>query len=165
MMSELDKIKLKTLYKGCEIAEVWQAGQNQPLIEHPDKGWISPNQYRAMYKDKPCPYCGKKMVHGKDLYSTLLKQEAIKRGYEYINEQGNTINHAGNTFFHPNYITLDHTINKVRCPERMFDYHNLQAICWRCNQKKSDNNAFEIQHINEYLKSLSDEALSRYPTL
>lgn len=165
-MDKIDRKKLKTLYRSSEITEVWEAGQNQALIEHPEIGWISPNHYRSMYKGKPCPYCGKKMLQGKDLYSTSSKKEAIARGYEYRDENGNPIiNEANKTFFHPNYLTLDHKINKARCPEKMFDHDNLEAICWQCNRKKSDNNAFEIQYIEEYLECLSREAIERYPLL
>lgn len=53
-----------------------------------------------------------------------------RRGYEYINRWGNkVINQAGDIFFHPNYVTLDHKHNKARCPEKMFDYSHLEAVC------------------------------------
>ncbi len=106
------------------------------------------------------------MAHGKELYSTSSRQEAIKRGYEYVNKKGQkTINAIGNIYFHPNYVTLDHKVNKARCPERMFDYSNLQIMCWQCNTNKSDNNAFEIDYSYEYLNSLANEALTRYQLL
>ncbi len=47
----------------------------------------------------------------------------------------------------------------------MFDYDNLEIICWRCNREKGDNNSFELQYNQDYLSSLADEALARYPTL
>lgn len=161
-----DPNELKTLYKASDIAAIWSASKNARVIDHPQYGLISPNQYRAKYKNKPCPYCGKKMAHGLNIHSTLSRQEAIRRGYEYIDRWGKkTINKAGSRFFHPHYVTLDHKINKARCPELLFDYKNLEAICWHCNQSKGDDNAFELQHTQEYLDSLADEALKRYPLL
>ncbi|MBD2576295.1 HNH endonuclease [Oscillatoria sp. FACHB-1406] len=166
-MSEVvKKSSLKTLYRASDINRVWQASQNVQAIEHPERGFISPNEYRALYKGKPCPYCGQKMVHSQQLYSTTSKQEAIDRGYEYTDKlAGKVINQAGNTFFHPHYVTLDHKINKARCPEKMFEFSNLEVICWRCNQNKGDNNTFELQHNLDYLNALADEALTRYPLL
>jgi hypothetical protein len=165
-MNKLHKSKLKTLYKANEIKEIWDASHNLPVINHPQHGLISPNTYRMIKKDKPCPYCGQKMRHGKEFHSTQSKPEAIKRGYEYIDNNGEkTINKAGNTYFHPNYLTLDHKINKARCPEIMFDYDNLEAICWKCNSAKSDDNTYEITHSFDYLNSLVDETLDRYRLL
>jgi hypothetical protein len=161
----LNKSKLKTLYKASEIAEVWNASQNLAVIEHPN-GLISPNAYRAMYSSKPCPYCGQKMAHGKDFHSTPSKQKAVKHGYEYTDKWGKkVINQAGGVYFHPNYVTLDHKTNKARCPEKMFDYSNLQIMCWRCNHNKGDDNTFELQHTGEYLDALANEALARYQVL
>ncbi|WP_199197440.1 HNH endonuclease [Chroococcidiopsis sp. CCALA 051] len=45
---------------------------------------------------------------------------------------------AGTVYFHPNYVTLDHKTNKARYPEKMFDYSNLQIMCWQCNSNKGD---------------------------
>lgn len=158
--------QLKTLYHAHEIAQIWNASHNLPVIKHPTHGWISPNQYRAMNEGKPCPYCGKRMVYGKEFHSTSSKNEAIKRGYKYMDKRGKkVINQAGNLFFHPNYLTLDHKLNKARCPEKLFDYDNLEIICWRCNQEKGDNNNFELQHTYEYLDDLVDTTLTRYPML
>jgi hypothetical protein len=61
-----------------------------------------------MKKGKPCPYCGQKMFHGQDFYSTQSKLEAIKQGYEYIDEKGHKIiNQAEFRYFHPHDVTLD----------------------------------------------------------
>jgi hypothetical protein len=106
------------------------------------------------------------MAHGKDFHSTPSKQEAVKRGYEYTDKWGKkVINQAGGVYFHPNYVTLDHKTNKARCPEKMFDYSNLQIMCWRCNHNKGDDNTFELQHTGEYLDALANEALARYQVL
>ncbi|BDM83915.1 hypothetical protein [Acaryochloris marina] len=169
-MQQQDKRNLSALYAGSDIDEVWQSGRNLPLIEHPTLGKISPNQYRAHYHLKPCPFCGQKMVHGQSSYATKSKQEAIGRGYQYQDANGNnTINRVGNShngyiYFHPHYVTLDHKLNKARCPERMFDTNNLQAMCWKCNNEKGDNNAYELQHSLDYMQSLAQETLNRYPS-
>ena len=47
----------------------------------------------------------------------------------------------------------------------MFDYDNLQVICWRCNREKRDNNSFDLQHKRKCLDSLAEEALDRYQLL
>jgi 5-methylcytosine-specific restriction endonuclease McrA len=106
------------------------------------------------------------MAHGKEIHSTSSRQEAIHRGYEYVDKRGKkAINATSNIYFHPNYVTLDHKINKARCPERMFDYSNLQIMCWQCNSSKGDNNAFELNYNYEYLDALATEALTRYQLL
>ncbi|MGD2180690.1 HNH endonuclease [Lusitaniella coriacea] len=166
MNEVIKKYKLRKLYKSSDVSAVWNASQNLQVISHPQYGLISPNEYRAKYKNKPCPYCGKKMVQGQQFYSTTSRQDAINRGYQYVDKSGNkTINQAGKNFFHPNYITLDHRTNKARCPEKLFDSDNLEAICWRCNNQKGDDNSFELQHTCDYLNSLAEEARSRYPKL
>ena len=165
-MAVLNKSKLKTLYKAGEIATVWSASQNVAVIAHPKHGLISPNAYRAMYSSKPCPYCARKMVHGKALHSTPIKQVALQRGYEYADKQGKSvINQVSGVYFHPNYVTLDHKTNKARCPEKMFDYGNLQIMCWQCNNNKGDDNTFELQHTCKYLDALAEQALARYQLL
>jgi 5-methylcytosine-specific restriction endonuclease McrA len=167
-MSEiaLKKLMLNTLYSAHEIQQVWQNNQHKKLIKHPNYGWISPNEYRSKYAHKPCPYCGQKMVHGNEKYITNSKKEAIKRGYEYQNKQGKpTINQITNNYFHPNYITLDHKINKARCPNLLFDYDNLEAICWRCNNDKNDDNSFELNHNLEYFNELYEVTKIFYPQL
>lgn len=157
-MTTICKSKLKTLYKASEIAEVWNASQNLAVINHPKHGLISPNDYRAM-----CPYCGQKMVHRKELHSTSSRQEAVKRGYEYVDKWGKkVINQASGVYFHPKYVTLNHKINKARCPEKMFDYSNLQIMCWRCNNNKGDDNTFELQHTCKYLDTLAEQAQTLY---
>ena len=47
----------------------------------------------------------------------------------------------------------------------MFDFDNLQLVCWQCNQAKSDDNAYELRHTYEYLSSLVDQTAIRYPLL
>ena len=165
-MTKISSSQLRILYQASDIATVWNEGQNLPVIDHPQHGSISPNKYRAMYGGKPCPYCGQKMVQGKEIHSISSRQEALKRGYEYVDKKGKkVINAADKTYFHPNYVTLDHKINKARCPEKMFDYDNLQIMCWRCNRDKGDDNTFELQHNCEYLGTLAEEALARYQLL
>lgn len=157
--------ELMTLYQSKDITDIWNASQSLRAINHPQHGVISPNQYRAMAHGKPCPYCGQKMKHGSQ-FKTISRKQAIDRGYQYINKQGqNYINSAGSCFFHPNYVTLDHRLNKARFPEKLFDYDNLQIMCWRCNLEKGDNNIFDLQHTYEYLDALADEALERYQVL
>jgi HNH endonuclease len=166
MNSNNSRNELSSLYRGDDIASIWQASLNLKIISHPMFGKISPNSYRARYNAKPCPFCGTRMVHGQSFYSTKSKKEAIKLVYQYIDIRGKEIiNHIGKTYFHPNYVTLDHKLNKARFPEKMFDYDNLQVICWRCNHNKSDNNAFEIGQDLQYMQDLSRETLARYPSL
>jgi hypothetical protein len=165
-MLSISKLELILLYNSNDISKVWNLYQNKNVINHPQHGLISPNKYRDIKKGKPCPYCGQKMVHGKEFYVMQSELEARKRGYEYINKNGKKIiNNIRDKYFHPNYINLDHKINKARCPEKMFDYDNLEAICWKCNSSKGDDNTYEIQHTSNYLKALVEEALIRYPTL
>jgi hypothetical protein len=164
--SKINKKELSSLYKGCDINDVWQASSNSKIIIHPSLGEISPNYYRSKYHDKPCPFCGVKMVHGQSLYATSSKKKAMDYGYQYKDSKGkNAINKIGNTYFHPHYVTLDHKLNKARFPEKMFDYNNLQAVCWKCNQRKSDNNAFELLHNLEYMQDLLRQTFDRYPIL
>ena len=163
---KLEKLSLASLYDSKEINNLWNKHKNTPLINHPQHGWISPNSYRSLHKDKPCPYCGKKMVQGKEKYSTTNKKIAVQRGYEYKNSQGeSTINQAGYTYYHPNYVSLDHKMNKARFPELLFDYNNLEVICWRCNLEKKDNNAFEIEQNLEYFDTLYKVVNERYKKL
>jgi hypothetical protein len=165
-MTNFNRQELAALYSGAEINDIWQASQNCPVIDHPSLGKIIPNQYRSKYHQKPCPFCGQKMVHGKSAHSTNDQQEAIARGYQYLDKKGNpVINRAGNIYFHPHYVSLDHKLNKARCPERMFDYDNLQIMCWKCNNLKGDNNAYELQHSLSYLQDLTEEILRNYPPL
>jgi hypothetical protein len=165
-MAAFKQQELASLYLSTDINYIWHASQNYAVIEHPTLGKISPHQYRAQYHQKPCPFCGQKMVQGQLAHSTNSKQEAIARGYEYLDKKGKKIiNQAGKTYFHPHYVTLDHKVNKARCPELMFDYSNLQVMCWKCNNLKGDNNAYELQHSLEYLQDLAKETLQRYPLL
>lgn len=165
-MADFNLQELAALYSGADINELWQAAQKYPVINHPILGKISPNHYRVQHHQRPCPFCGQKMVHGKSIHSTKSKQDAIARGYQYLDQNGNEIiNRAGDTYFHPHYVTLDHKLNKARCPERMFDYSNLQIMCWKCNNLKGDNNAYELQHNLSYLQDFAEETLRRYPLL
>lgn len=165
-MVNFNKQELAALYISAEINEIWRAGQNYPVINHPIFGRISPNQYRTKYHQKPCPFCGQKMVHGQSVHSTPKRQEAITRGYQYIDRKGKkVINQVGNLYFHPHYVSLDHKLNKARFPERMFDYNNLQIMCWKCNNLKGDNNAYEIQHSLSCIQDLIKTTIERYPTL
>lgn len=165
-MADFNRQELSTLYLSSDIKLLWQTSQSQVVIDHPRFGKISPNYFRKRYHHKPCPFCGQKMVHGKSAHSTENRQEAIARGYQYSDKNGNKIiNRAGTTFFHPHYVSLDHKLNKARCPDRMFDYSNLQIMCWKCNNLKGDNNAYELQYALNDLQDLVKETLSRYPLL
>ncbi len=165
-MATFNPQELAALYRGQDINLLWKDSQDQKIIAHPKLGRISPNQYRAKYHQKPCPFCGQKMVHGKSEHSTQNREEAIARGYEYLNANGTTrINRAGDTFFHPHYVTLDHKINKARCPELMFEYSNLQIMCWKCNFLKGDDNAYELLHTLSHIQDHAQEVLRRYPLL
>ena len=162
-MAGISKTELNHLYKGKDIGSIWSSAKTLDVIKHPQYGYISPNKFRLINSSKPCPYCAKRMVHGQSDHATNSKEEAKKRGYEYINNQGEkVINRAGDIYFHPNYITIDHKINKARCPQKMFDYDNLQAVCWRCNREKSDDNTYDSKHTREHLKALVEETLARY---
>ena len=164
-MAPIDKRELSTLYGGSDINLLWKSGQSIPVINHPTFGKISPNQYRSKFHNKPCPFCAQKMMHGHQ-HSVGSKDEAIARGYEYKDDNGNCVIHwAGGMYFHPHYVTLDHKLNKARCPEHIFEYKNLQIMCWKCNQKKGDDNAFNLQHSFEYLSDLVQETLNHYPLL
>ena len=66
------------------------------------------------------------------LRRTLAKECMTKDASFSDNYQGKkVINQINQIFFHPNYVTIDHIINKVRCPEKMFDFDNLQLVCWQ----------------------------------
>ena len=49
-MSEFPQTILKTLYKSSDINRIWRDNASQPVICHPQKGWISPNKYREIGK-------------------------------------------------------------------------------------------------------------------
>jgi len=164
-MAEINKQHLVSLYESDEIANLWRESCNRTVIDHPKHGWISPNSYRAKYAGKPCPLCSRKMVHGKEIYSTPSKKEAIKRGYEYEVDGETRINQTGDRYFHPHYVSLDHKLNKARFPDKMFDPDNLQVICWKCNNLKGDNNAYELEQTFDYIADLAHESLQRYTPL
>jgi hypothetical protein len=164
-MGLINKDYLKTLYLSYEISRVWRICQNEKVIEHSQLGLISPNELRSYFANTPCPFCGEIMVHGKK-YSTSSQSEAIARGYQYINKENKkSINRAGNTYFHPNYITLDHKMNKARFPDLMFECSNLKAVCWRCNQEKGDNNNYEVELIYDSYHLLAKETLEKFKPL
>lgn len=163
---DLQDLMLESIYDSKEITKIWEENKNKKVINHPEKGWISPNEYRSLFNGKPCPYCGKKMVQG-DSYYTSSKQRAIKKGYQYEtkNSKGEIveiINHASGIYYHPNYVSLDHKMNKARFPELLFEYDNLEVICWSCNKEKKDNNAFEIEHNLSYFNSLVKAVKDKY---
>jgi hypothetical protein len=76
-MTKIRKSELKTLYKASDIKDIWNASQNLAVINHPQDGWISPNQYRVQNKGKPCFYCGQKMVHGKNCIVLLQEMKLL----------------------------------------------------------------------------------------
>ena len=165
-MACIAESELNHLYKSEDISSIWRRAQALDVIKHPDFGCISPNRFRHINSNNPCPYCAKRMVHGYPENATNSKEEAKSRGYEYINSKGEkVINGAGDTYFHPNYITIDHKINKARCPQKMFDFENLQAVCWRCNNEKGDDNTFDSKFTRDYLNSLVEEKISQYINL
>ncbi|WP_202963104.1 hypothetical protein [Synechocystis sp. PCC 6714] len=149
-----------------EIAFAWSEMQSQAIINHPEFGKISPNDYRARFNGKVCPFCAQRMVHGQDLHMTRSRDEAISRKYQYADKNGNKkINNAGGIYYHPHYVTLDHVVNKARCPELMFKADNLQIMCWKCNVEKGDNNSYEIELILDFTRDIAREALERYKPL
>ena len=84
------------------------------------------------------------MVHG-SAYKTQDKEEAEKRNFFYrTKDNKKKFCQAGNTYFSNQYVTLDHKLNKARFPHKLFDADNLEAICWKCNDIKSDNCLFGI---------------------
>jgi hypothetical protein len=157
---------LKNLYRSDQIAWAWSSMQNQPIIQHPIFGNISPNEYRSKFNGKICPFCNQNMVHGKNLYSTNSREEAIDRNYEYLNKHGRyRFNLIGGIYFHPNYVTIDHKVNKARCPELMFDYQNLQIVCMKCNNEKGDDNTFDVRVSYNLAEQLSQNFLNKYKKL
>jgi 5-methylcytosine-specific restriction endonuclease McrA len=106
------------------------------------------------------------MVHGQHIYTTKIQQEAINRGYQFKDKNGNNdIIKIGNNYFHPHYVSLDHKTTKARCPELMFDYANLQIMCIRCNRRKGDDNTFDSNMLFEIVSDLAKESLNRYKPL
>lgn len=170
-MSRATQQKLASLYKGRDIKDLWNLSKDAPVIEHPTRGKISPNQLRAEFANTPCPLCQHTMVQGKEQFITKSKQEAIERGYQYKTASGKkTINHVKISkcrciYFHPHYVTLDHKLNKARLPELMFEYDNLQAICWKCNMAKSDDNAYKIKQNMNRIRLSSQSLQERFQTL
>lgn len=99
-MKGISKSELNHLYRGKDIQRIWDGAKALDVIKHPELGYISPNRFRQIYINKPCPYCAKKMVRGQDIHATNSKEEARKRGYEYSDEQGKKlINRAGDYLF------------------------------------------------------------------
>lgn len=157
---------LKYLTDAKEINLAWSSMQNQPIIDHPEFGKISPNDYRAKYNRKICPFCAQRMVHGQDLHMTRSRNDAISRKYEYVDKNGEKkINNANGRYYHPHYVTLDHIVNKARCPELMFEANNLQIMCWKCNLEKGDNNSYEIELVLDFAIDIARDALEKYKPL
>lgn len=137
-------MNLSTLFNSNKINLAWRENRNQKVINHPQYGMISPNQLRAKSADTPCPHCSTIMKHGR-AYKTTNREEAIARKFYYFDSEGNRhFCKIGRTYFSPQYVTLDHKLNKARFPNKMFDADNLEAVCWKCNHIKSDNNLFGI---------------------
>ena len=158
----MKKEKLSTLYSYKEIDGVWSDNARKNVIDHPKYGKISPRDLRKKHAGRPCPYCGQKMVFGRR-YIARSEMQARQKGYEYLDSKGNpTLNKAGSSYFPKHYTTIDHKVNKARCPEQMFDANNLEVICWKCNTEKGNNNAYEIQHRIGYVKDLLRSARERY---
>ena len=137
-------MNLSSLFSSSKISLIWEENGNAKLIAHPNYGMISPNAFRAKFANTPCPHCLRIMRHGNS-YKVQGREEASARNFYYLDSNGNRhYCHIGNTYFSELYVTLDHKLNKARFPDKMFDADNLEAICWKCNQIKSDNNLFGI---------------------
>ena len=163
MNNKVNKAELASLYKAKDIKTLWRLSKNKPVISHPELGMISPNKLRSTFAWKPCPYCGATMVQGKGEYTTYSKKEAIDRGYRYINKDGKEwINFIEGEYFHPHYVTLDHKVNKARCPDLLFEVTNLEGVCFKCNQEKLDNNCFAAEKAQESISKLVEDAIKKY---
>lgn len=138
-------MKLSPLFNARKINKIWQENSHVNLIDHPQLGMISANALRAKFADTPCPHCSRIMKHGSS-YKTQENVEAIARQFYYFDDRDGERHFCkiGNTYFSDRYVTLDHKLNKARFPNKMFDPDNLEAICFKCNQIKSDNNIFGI---------------------
>ena len=137
-------MNLSSLFDSHQISLIWKENSHKKLINHPQYGMISPNELRAKYANTPCPHCDKIMKHGES-YKTNNKEEAITRKFYYFDSGGyRHFCNIGRIYFSAQYVTLDHKLNKARFPDKMFDAENLEAVCWKCNHIKSDNNLFGI---------------------
>ena len=47
----------------------------------------------------------------------------------------------------------------------MFDYDNLQVICWKCNLAKGDNNAYDLHHCLIHNQQLVKQTIKQFPLL
>lgn len=170
MKNRKNNKNLHALYKSKDISYLWSELRRERVISHPSRGLISPNEYRSIYADTPCPYCNKRMVQGQN-HQTNDKRFAIASGYQYEDENGkkriNTVKKrfSKSTYFHPNYISLDHKLNKARFPGEMFKAENLEAVCWKCNNQKGDDNAFLIISRQHRIEKLVSKTLNQYPLL
>lgn len=163
MKNDINKAQLASIYNAQTINYIWRSSKKYLVIDHPTLGKISPNKLRATFAWKPCPFCGKTMVQGKKEYTTFSKKEAISRGYQYINNNGEKwINHIESEYYHPNYVTLDHKVNKARCPDLMFEATNLEGVCFKCNLEKRDNNCFAAEKTQKAISKLVEEAIKKY---
>ncbi|MEM8672790.1 MAG: HNH endonuclease [Cyanobacteria bacterium P01_G01_bin.67] len=137
-------MNLSPLFDSKKISLIWKENSHEKLIDHPQYGMISPNELRAKFADTPCPHCDTIMKHGES-YKTSDQEEAIARKFYYFDSYGHRhFCKIGNVYFSDRYVTLDHKLNKARFPNKMFDVENLEAVCWKCNHIKSDNNLFGI---------------------
>lgn len=137
-------MNLSSLFNSPTINLIWEENCNEKLINHPEYGMISPNALRAKFANTPCLHCSRIMKHG-NAYKVKSKEEAIARKFYYLDSKGNKhYCRIGNIYFSDLYVTLDHKLNKARFPNKMFDADNLEAICWKCNYIKSDDNLFGI---------------------
>lgn len=153
-------VNTKHLYSAEEINRIWHENDNNPVIKHPEKGWISPSQLRKMYEGKPCPICGKIMVYG-EKYRTKCKRDAWLSFPKYNND----IPVVGDYYYHPQYATIDHIVNKARCPERMFEYRNLRVTCMTCNQEKGDSNIEDLERNLEETLGEAETVLKKWQPL
>lgn len=137
-------MNLSSLFSSSKINQIWGENSHEKLINHPQYGMISPNAFRAKFANTLCPHCLRMMKHGNS-FRTQSRGEAIARKFYYLDGEGKRhFCQIKSTYFSDRYVTLDHKLNKARFPDKMFNADNLEAICWKCNQIKFDNNLFGI---------------------
>lgn len=121
------------------VGEIWASAQQTECLQHPELGKISPNQFRAMMRGKPCACCGTTMVFG-DCFKVKDKEEAKKRGYMIGGRDDD-----GPIYMNPRYTTLDHILPKSHYPHLVLEFRNLQVICLRCNSNKKTSYTYDIK--------------------